>query len=162
MKLSRRGFINVDGYLRPMPYGFSAMSPPYVRGLLERFEADRPTIYKGTSVGATTGILENAIGFCLAEFSAPPADAAAFAGLNYEGEPQWSTKESNPIDDIRATFALVSSPEYQAAQRVAYERELSELAALLRKPGPRPDLIVIDGVGYGKDDPLPPPFGSEA
>jgi hypothetical protein len=45
----------------------------------------------------------------------------------------------------------------------ALQRSIEKLAALLRQDGkrqPRPDLIVIDGIGYGKDDPLPPPFGS--
>lgn len=41
--------------------------------------------------------------------------------------------------------------------------DLQKLAALLRQDGKRrPDLVVIDGIGYGKDDPLPPPFGSGA
>ncbi len=50
-----------------------------------------------------------------------------------------------------------------AANVEALQRSLEQLAALLRQDGkrqPRPDLIVIDGIGYGKDDPLPPPFGS--
>lgn len=40
-----------------------------------------------------------------------------------------------------------------------YERVIGELNEMLRKPMPRPDLVVIDGVGYGPSDPLPPPFG---
>ena len=101
-----------------------------------------------------------------------PADPQALYGLNYEGEHQWSTKDSSPTDDLNAFANWLRSPGYQAAlavERRAHSDEmkrrvsqLAELAALIRTPGPRPDLIVIDGIGYGKDDALPPPFGSGA
>ncbi len=175
MTLTRQGFISAGPERKlTMPHGFAAMSAPYLRGLLDRFEAELPirevTIYKGTSVGATTGVLENVIGYCLNTLDTPQADATAFAGINYEGEHQWSTKDSNPIEDPNAIVAWICSPEYAETQRRAHEAEmqrlahehLESLAALLRWPGPRPDLIVIDGIGYGKDDPLPPPFGSGA
>lgn len=38
---------------------------------------------------------------------------------------------------------------------------LNELIKLLQTPMPRPDFVMIGGVLYSKDEPLPPPFGSE-
>lgn len=38
---------------------------------------------------------------------------------------------------------------------------LRYLEQRLHRPSPRPDVVVIDGVGYGRDDPLPPPFAEE-
>lgn len=45
---------------------------------------------------------------------------------------------------------------------ILFRGGLEALARELRHPMPRPDLIVIDGVGYGPDDQLPPPFGRSA
>jgi hypothetical protein len=36
---------------------------------------------------------------------------------------------------------------------------LAYLSKAMRGPHGRPDLVVIDGIGYGRDAPLPPPFG---
>lgn len=43
----------------------------------------------------------------------------------------------------------------------SYASDLHELARLIRLPSRvRPDLIVVDGIGYGPKDALPPPFGN--
>lgn len=128
-----------------MPYGFAAMSPLYLRGLLDRFETHLP-IYKSRAVGPTTAGIENVIGYAIDSLrSEQPSGVHAFDGMNYEGEPQWSTKDSNPLDDIKATLELISSPEYKAAQQREYEYEMRRWARFL------------EAHGFG---PLPKPYGS--
>jgi hypothetical protein len=160
----------------PKPYGFDVH--PYLREIMNRVglgahPVREISIYKGRSVGPTSGILENCIGYYRATVDAQlqPVllDEHAFAGGDAEVEPQWAPNNSNPVDDLNAFVNWLRSPGYQAAlnaERRAYVAELeqrrahlSELSSLIRNPGPRPDLVIIDGVGYGKDDPLPPPFG---
>ena len=113
------------------------------------------TFYKGRSVGPTTGVLENAIGYFLYSVSdgttvefkprAPtvaenahadqPSDHRAFDGMNYDGPHQWATSDSNPIDDIKAFFAEYDSPEARAARRREYEYDLARFGRLLTLAG---------------------------
>lgn len=121
------------------------------------------TLYKGTSVGCTTGILENVFAYLddgVTHFGVLPVPRRpnvaeiAFATAEVEGGSRWSTKPSNPAEDIRATLEAIREPSYVPPP------DLKALADLVRGPRQRPDLVVIDGIGYGNDDPLPPPFGS--
>lgn len=74
-------------------------------------------------------------------------DVNAFAGMNHEGPPQWSTTDSNPIDDIKAFFAEYDSPKARAARRRDYEWELARFGRLLTL------------AGYGRL--VPPPYRSD-
>jgi len=144
MKLTRRGFIEAVSLPRALPGPKPLKAQPYVRQLMSRsdLEFTQPrevSVMKHAAVGMTTGVLENAIGYFLEhpeDIPPPPL-------------PAWVTEDTK----AQINSAVSYLEQYQL------KRELEKLAAILRQPMGRPDLVVIDGVGYGKDDPLPPPFG---
>lgn len=66
-----------------------------------------------------------------------------------------------PFPSTHAVQVFVE-PASPRGSAIPSREQIEALAAILRRPMPRADLIVINGIGYGKDDQLPPPFGSEA
>jgi hypothetical protein len=66
-----------------------------------------------------------------------------------------------PARQARSVHVFVK-PARLASSAIPNRSQVESLVTVLCKPGTRPDLVVINGIGYGKDDPLPPPFGSGA
>jgi hypothetical protein len=145
VKLTRRGFLSAAAVLPLVPIllrdavkvtvsarpgGLSFVHPDQYE-MLMKF-CDQAVFHKSRSIGPTVGVLEG-------------------AGQHVHRLYNW------PAPNV-AELAFADSPNVPAkwVDRSAPTRgDIEQLLAELRRPMPRPDLVIIDGIGYGKGDPLP-------